>query len=445
MKRIATVLFATFLMTAGLSASVSAQSVPDAFRDFDRAMEQSMAAFGEAMDNSMAAFGEAMDDSMAEVDRAMTNFARDFDREFDRAWRAPQHRGPDRRAHRDRHDRRDRRERRNAWDAYGYGYGDWYGYHDDDAYDFDDRGYDFDDSGTGTDNYDTSFDNYGTDNHGDGFDNYGYDFDDSGYGYDSRGNDGYGSGRQNTQSGQDSVFDHKHGISIYSFLTAEEKRLYDTLYPSLANGSASATIFTDEDSDTVQNVLRSIRFDHPELFWIKSSFQYTTSGRRMEITFQYNDLVNDRARLQAEFHRKAQEVLSVARQKRTKLEQEKYVYEYLITNSVYKKHDLSWNAYYALVKGSAVCEGFALAFHYLLQQLDIPSYVVSDVNHAWVVAQIDGRWVAVDPTTPQNTSYRLDSRAKIDSFEKKNFNVEYNKFSHSPDVREFPNDRLFAK
>lgn len=74
-----------------------------------------------------------------------------------------------------------------------------------------------------------------------------------------------------------------------------------------------------------------------------------------------------------------------------------YDEENYLNNSIPEK---SYNAYGALVDGQAVCNGYAIAYSYLLQQSGIESYVLaSDVmNHAWNLIRLDGSWYHVDVT-----------------------------------------------
>lgn len=87
------------------------------------------------------------------------------------------------------------------------------------------------------------------------------------------------------------------------------------------------------------------------------------------------------------------------------------LHDYLAVNCVY-----NWNvatgkdestypqniytAYGVLVEGDAVCQGYALAYKYLLNLLGISSVVTgsSDMNHAWNLVYLDGHWYHVDVT-----------------------------------------------
>ena len=88
----------------------------------------------------------------------------------------------------------------------------------------------------------------------------------------------------------------------------------------------------------------------------------------------------------------------------------KMVHDYLVDNlsydtSISKPH--IYNIYGALINKEAVCEGYARAFKYLLDNMDIPCILVvgkatntqgKSENHAWNYVQSNGTWYAVDTT-----------------------------------------------
>lgn len=86
------------------------------------------------------------------------------------------------------------------------------------------------------------------------------------------------------------------------------------------------------------------------------------------------------------------------------------VHDWIIENLEYSSDMQNanvYNLYGALIKKSAVCEGYAEAFKYILDELEIPCILVSGTatnsegiteNHAWNYVQIEGKWYAIDTT-----------------------------------------------
>ena len=60
----------------------------------------------------------------------------------------------------------------------------------------------------------------------------------------------------------------------------------------------------------------------------------------------------------------------------------------------------SYSAKGVFMKGSAVCNGYALAYSALMQKIGISSYVVTStsMNHAWNLVYLNGNWYHIDAT-----------------------------------------------
>lgn len=87
----------------------------------------------------------------------------------------------------------------------------------------------------------------------------------------------------------------------------------------------------------------------------------------------------------------------------------KYVHNWIVDNVKYDTNNSEniANIYGCLVNKSVVCEGYARAFKYLLDELNIPCILVSGVaiddngnseRHAWNYVYIKNNWYAIDPT-----------------------------------------------
>ena len=88
----------------------------------------------------------------------------------------------------------------------------------------------------------------------------------------------------------------------------------------------------------------------------------------------------------------------------------KIVHDYLIDNVEYDTTVLGsniYNIYGALVSKKCVCEGYAKAFQYLMNELGIDNAIVIGTatnsnneteNHAWNYVKLDNNWYAVDVT-----------------------------------------------
>ncbi len=151
-------------------------------------------------------------------------------------------------------------------------------------------------------------------------------------------------------------------------------------------------------------VLNCYRQDHPESFWFSRQFQANTfDDKIIGLTLLYTD--SDPGSVQ--FGREAlegivEDMLSLLQEDMSDYEKALTLYDALIDQCSYVKDAPNAHTVYgALVDGEAVCEGYALAYQYLLMRAGIPAmYVVgySNEDHAWNAMQLDGQWYYADPT-----------------------------------------------
>ncbi len=89
----------------------------------------------------------------------------------------------------------------------------------------------------------------------------------------------------------------------------------------------------------------------------------------------------------------------------TDFQKVKAINDYIVSNTMYgtKTKASPHSAYALFFEGQAVCQGYALAAHAMLEQSGIETkYVVGFVNgneaHAWNLVKVDGKWYHLDTT-----------------------------------------------
>lgn len=87
-----------------------------------------------------------------------------------------------------------------------------------------------------------------------------------------------------------------------------------------------------------------------------------------------------------------------------------WVAQYMIYDSAFPNHKRKYSEPkelidYALKERSGICQHYAELFHYLISELDYPSYVISGFSnhtpgnsHAWNAVKMNGSWYLFDPT-----------------------------------------------
>ena len=92
------------------------------------------------------------------------------------------------------------------------------------------------------------------------------------------------------------------------------------------------------------------------------------------------------------------------------IEKMRYIHDYLVDTIEYDQtfvKDNIYNIYGALISKTCVCEGYAKALQYLLNEAEIENIIITGTatnndgkteNHAWNYVNINEKWYAIDTT-----------------------------------------------
>ena len=242
---------------------------------------------------------------------------------------------------------------------------------------------------------------------------------------------------EKTQIVQNGTENNKY---FYNQLSSEAKKFYDALEQhkeDLKTGkyeldfeNTFANVLNKESGMDVlgnyfQDAVDAYFCEHPEVFYIDVTKMYlnvqtTTRGTQSTYKVTVNS-GNAGSYLSDEFSFKEQ--IDVALQqleaiKKYFIENKKadtysnikLVHDYLVNTIEYdtsiSKENI-YNIYGALIQKECVCEGYAKAFKYLLDGMDVPCVIVTGEatnsegnteSHAWNYVQLDNFWYAVDVT-----------------------------------------------
>lgn len=190
----------------------------------------------------------------------------------------------------------------------------------------------------------------------------------------------------------------------YSIINETQRAVYRQIY---ANANAQNKHFApveDITANDLKNAFTSVVNDHPELFWVDTAYkyQYTPKGSVADITLVFNVTANDLDSSKSEFEAAAKQIRDETYRNYTDYDKERIVHDALISRVKYDANaPMNQSAYSALVYGRTVCAGYARAFQYVLQQLDIPCYYVTGYageNHAWNIVKLSDGYYNVDST-----------------------------------------------
>ena len=225
-------------------------------------------------------------------------------------------------------------------------------------------------------------------------------------------------------------------IIYKAFETNKENMKTGTYKVELGNSFSS--LLKESDGQELlgkyyQSAIEAYTYDNPDVFYLSPNKMYlnveTTTKRNNVTYYVYINSGKEANYLIDEFSSKAEvdDAISQIEQVRNKILQNKkaktyenikMIHDYLIENTEYdttiSKSNI-YNIYGAMVKGEAVCEGYARSFKYLMDTLGIPCSLVigkgtnSDgrtENHAWNYVQIGDDWYALDVTWDDPVSNR---------------------------------------
>lgn len=206
----------------------------------------------------------------------------------------------------------------------------------------------------------------------------------------------------------------------YLMLEPELKQLYKQIY---ANALAMVTSFTpviNVNLTELTTVFEAVLNDHPELVIIEPGYScmYLEDGTCVEISLEYNNLINDEAS-RLRYQEKALELIKEADALGSDLEKEKFIHDKLAELVAYNSNaPMNQVAYSAIENGQSVCAGYARAFQFLMQELGIPCFYCTGYageSHAWNIVLLDGKYYNVDVTWDDTNPLTYDYFNKTDA------------------------------
>ena len=140
---------------------------------------------------------------------------------------------------------------------------------------------------------------------------------------------------------------------------------------------------------------------YPQFFFLSGEGAYTSVGTKIGVIgMSIDGSKSYTTRDVTAFKNAAADVLADVEQSWTDAQKVCYVHDYIVTHVQYDNSLTKHNAHDALIGGTAVCQGYALLFQYMMNELGIECDIVSSTSlgHAWNIVKINGAIYHVDCT-----------------------------------------------
>lgn len=202
-------------------------------------------------------------------------------------------------------------------------------------------------------------------------------------------------------------------------LDEDEQKCYEEIMTYLKMASSKYKIRTKNIKiDRFLMIIKYISFDHPEILWIHRLYysQPTVTINNEVFTrtdkegyFGYYLTKKEMSRYKKVVYSKAKQIAQEASKLPDDISKIKYVHDTLITSKRFKmynnkdiKQAEKFQSMISLFENNVgVCLGFAQAFKYIMDMLNIKSFIDIYMNqqnegHAWNKVFLDGKWLNID-------------------------------------------------
>ncbi len=202
----------------------------------------------------------------------------------------------------------------------------------------------------------------------------------------------------------------EEGIALYAESAYTDEQIMDYLYQQMKNRVTSIDVsqydipYETTEPSKIKLLVSGTLNEHPDLYYVGNGFSYShTAAKIISLNIAYNTTLNASA-----WQNGANAALAVVNESMSDLQKAIALHDYLAVNCEYDKENLDANTlpqevfttYGVFVNRSAVCQGYALAYKYLLNQVGIECHMVTSdaMNHAWNLIKLDGQYYQVDVT-----------------------------------------------
>ena len=201
------------------------------------------------------------------------------------------------------------------------------------------------------------------------------------------------------------VFDPSY-YPYFKMLSPAAQDAYAMIYDGLSAGQTNVKLSGGVSSKDIKDAFNMVLYDHPELFWVRTDFNYSyveVTGAVTSAQFNFYDFASTPealAKAKKDFDEAADKIIAGAKKYNSALEKELFIHDAVNKSAEFDVNArYSQSAYSALVTHKSVCAGYARAFQYLMQKSGIPCY--------YCAGTVDGEAAAANGGTDTSHSWNI--------------------------------------
>lgn len=233
------------------------------------------------------------------------------------------------------------------------------------------------------------------------------------------------------------------GRYVYDTLTAEQQLVYDEMLIAILNHKERVRL-SSLDKSEVQRCYEAICADYGEIFWVErcaySERLLLNVPYALSFLITYSYTAEEVQAYQAQMQPTIDAYLEELRACESDYEKTETVYRRLIQEVSYEQDaPNNQNILSVFLGGKTVCQGYACAAQYLLQQVGVPCAIVTgtanDMPHAWNLVELDGEYYYLDVTWGSSGYQTVSDTARAVSYGYLDITTDELLRTHEPEVQ----------
>ena len=226
----------------------------------------------------------------------------------------------------------------------------------------------------------------------------------------------------------------KHSVGnpdfrAYTLLNDCQKKVYDAIKNAPIGTMSITTSFSvgelsldDFTKSFLTEIMHAVCYDLPEIFYhsgYSANYSYTSSGYVTKVVYNvsmYSNVSYSASTVASCYNQMMSKIDGISLDTSNRYNFVKSLHDYLCNNIIYPDLNSSLyisdchDSYGALVKGYAVCQGYAESFKLICNLYNIPCVYISGTanggGHGWNAVQMDdGKWYFIDATWDDQETY----------------------------------------